>query len=90
MCADASIDCFDMPYDIIFWLDCSTNLICYRKLLYSACKSFINSLKSLIAQLKVKLLKAYHKVKLIYSCSEFSQDLALQETLYLMFLILAT
>ena len=20
MCADASIDCFDMPYDIIFWI----------------------------------------------------------------------
>ena len=27
MCADASIDCFDIPYDTIFWLDCSTNLI---------------------------------------------------------------
>jgi len=24
MCADASIDCFDIPYDTILGLDCST------------------------------------------------------------------
>ncbi len=27
MCADASVDCFDIPYDTIFGLDCSTNRI---------------------------------------------------------------
>ena len=32
MCADASIDSFDMPYDTIFGLDCSTYLAAHSSL----------------------------------------------------------